>query len=105
MEEPHSGQREPGDTIETPAGIRVMQTFKKLPINKPKRKKAAMITFLLGYRRGAVSMGGGVSGVRCITRSRFFVGGEGGAIEKKERYELFGEENGALRAPPMDDRR
>jgi hypothetical protein len=47
MAEPHSGQREPGDTIETPAGIRVMQTFKKLPINKPKRKNAAMITLLL----------------------------------------------------------
>jgi hypothetical protein len=25
----------------------VMQTFKKLPINKPKRKNAAMITHLL----------------------------------------------------------
>jgi hypothetical protein len=25
----------------------VMQTFKKLPINKPKRKNAAMITLLL----------------------------------------------------------
>ena len=47
MEEPHSGQRERGETIETPAGIRVMQTFKKLPINKPKRKNAAMITLLL----------------------------------------------------------
>ena len=39
MAEPHSGQREPGDTIETPAGIRVMQTFKKLPINKSEEKK------------------------------------------------------------------
>ena len=45
--EPHSGQREPGDTIETPAGIRVMQTFRKLPITSPKRKNAGMITLLL----------------------------------------------------------
>jgi hypothetical protein len=45
--EPHSGQRDPGNTMETPAGIRVMQTFKKLPIKSPKRKNAAMITLLL----------------------------------------------------------
>ena len=45
--EPQPGQREFGDTIETPAGIRVMQTFRKLPIMSPKRKNAAMITLLL----------------------------------------------------------
>jgi hypothetical protein len=41
------GHREAGNTIDTPAGIRVMQTFKKLPVTSPKRKKAAMITLLL----------------------------------------------------------
>jgi hypothetical protein len=44
---PQFGQREPGETIDTPAGIRVMQTFKKLPITSPNRKNAAMITLLL----------------------------------------------------------
>ena len=85
MEEPHSGQREPGDTIETPAGIRVMQTFKKLPINKPNRKNAAMITLLLCHRSGAASIGTGISSVRWLTRSRDFVGSEGSAIVNKER--------------------
>lgn len=42
--EPHPGQRDPGETIDTPAGIRVMQTFRKLPIASPKRKNTAMIT-------------------------------------------------------------
>jgi hypothetical protein len=44
MAAPHSGQRDRGDTTETPAGIRVMQTFRKLPINSPKRKNTVMIT-------------------------------------------------------------
>jgi hypothetical protein len=44
---PHPGQREPGDTIETPSGIRVMQTFRKLPITSPNRKKARMVTVRL----------------------------------------------------------
>jgi hypothetical protein len=30
-----------------PAGIRVMQTFRKLPIKSPTRKNRAMITLLL----------------------------------------------------------
>jgi hypothetical protein len=47
MDLPQFGQREEGDTIETPAGIRVMQTFRKLPITSPKRKKEAIITLLL----------------------------------------------------------
>jgi len=36
---PHRGQRELGETIEIPSGIRVMQTFRKLPITIPNRKK------------------------------------------------------------------
>lgn len=44
---PQLGHREAGATMDTPAGIRVMQTFKKLPITSPKRKNAAMITLLL----------------------------------------------------------
>ena len=42
--EPHSGQRDLGETIDTPAGIRMMQTFRKLPITSPTRKNTAMIT-------------------------------------------------------------
>jgi hypothetical protein len=30
--------------IEVPSGIRVMQTFRKLPMTSPKSKKAAMVT-------------------------------------------------------------
>jgi len=41
------GQRERGDTIEVPSGIRVMQTFRKLPTISPKRRKAAMVTLRL----------------------------------------------------------
>jgi hypothetical protein len=41
---PHSGHWDRGDTIDTPAGIRVMQTLRKLPINNPKRKNTAAIT-------------------------------------------------------------
>jgi hypothetical protein len=63
----------------------VMQTFKKLPINKPKRKNAAMITLLLCHRSSAASIGTGISSVRCLTRSRDFVGSEGSAIVNKER--------------------
>src|SRR5215472_15620567 len=33
------GQRDPGDTMETPSGMRVMHTFRKLPITMPSRKK------------------------------------------------------------------
>ena len=36
---PHFGHREPGKTIEISSGIRVMQTFRKLPTIVPKRKK------------------------------------------------------------------
>jgi hypothetical protein len=35
---PHFGQREPGKTIDFSSGIRVMQTFRKLPMIVPKRK-------------------------------------------------------------------
>lgn len=44
MAEPQLGQRDDGETIDTPAGIRVMQTFRKLPIKSPKRKNAAIAT-------------------------------------------------------------
>ena len=38
MAVPHFGQAEAGSTIDLPAGIRTMQTFKKLPMISPKRK-------------------------------------------------------------------
>ncbi len=33
------GQREAGETTDSPSGIREMHTFKKLPITMPNRKK------------------------------------------------------------------
>ena len=44
IELPQWGQREPGDTMDTPSGIREMQTFRKLPMIRPKRKKKTMTT-------------------------------------------------------------
>ena len=41
------GQRERGDTMDVPSGIRVMQTLRKLPTMSPKSKNAAMVTFRL----------------------------------------------------------
>jgi hypothetical protein len=38
------GHREPGETMDIPSGMRVMHTFKKLPITIPNRKKKAMTT-------------------------------------------------------------
>jgi hypothetical protein len=38
------GQRERGEMIEAPSGIRVMQTFRKLPMTSPNKKKAAIVT-------------------------------------------------------------
>src|SRR5258708_34214956 len=38
------GQREPGETMERPSGMREMQTFRKLPMTMPKRKKKSGIT-------------------------------------------------------------
>ena len=38
------GHRDRGVTIDTPSGIRVMQTFRKLPSTIPKRKNKAMTT-------------------------------------------------------------
>jgi len=40
------GQRDAGETIEIPSGIREMQTFRKLPMQMPKRKKKKGITAL-----------------------------------------------------------
>ena len=40
------GQREPGETMERPSGMREMQTFRKLPMTMPKRKKKNGITVL-----------------------------------------------------------
>src|SRR5258708_38205181 len=37
------GEREPGETMETPSGMREMQTFRKLPMTMPKRKKKSGI--------------------------------------------------------------
>ncbi len=42
----HRGQRDPGETTESPAGIREMQTFRKLPMTMPNRKKKNGITDL-----------------------------------------------------------
>lgn len=41
----HRGQRELGETTESPSGMREMHTFKKLPITIPNRKKTKMTTF------------------------------------------------------------
>src|SRR6202790_5736817 len=38
------GEREPGETMERPSGMREMQTFRKLPMTMPKRKKKNGIT-------------------------------------------------------------
>src|ERR1700739_3406710 len=43
---PQRGQREAGETMETPSGMRVIQTFKKLPMTMPNRKKKNGITGL-----------------------------------------------------------
>ena|SRR5271167_3655095 len=40
------GQREPGETMEIPSGMREMQTFRKLPMQMPNRKKKKGITAL-----------------------------------------------------------
>ena len=40
------GQREAGEIMEISSGMRVMQTFKKLPMTMPKRKKKTGITRL-----------------------------------------------------------
>jgi hypothetical protein len=40
----HRGHRDPGETIETSSGMRVIHTFKKLPMMSPNRKKKAMTT-------------------------------------------------------------
>jgi len=40
------GQREPGETMESPSGMREIQTFRKLPMTMPKRKKKMGITVL-----------------------------------------------------------
>jgi hypothetical protein len=40
------GHREAGETMEIPSGMRVIQTFRKLPITIPKRKKKKGITRL-----------------------------------------------------------
>ena len=45
--EPHSGQRDCSDTMDSPAGIRRIQTFRKLPISSPNMKNPARITCLL----------------------------------------------------------
>jgi hypothetical protein len=38
------GHREPGATMEIPSGMREMQTFRKLPMQIPNRKKKKAIT-------------------------------------------------------------
>jgi len=40
------GHREAGETMEMPSGMREMQTFRKLPMTMPKRKKKNGITGL-----------------------------------------------------------
>src|SRR5579859_3753501 len=39
----HRGHRDPGATIDTSSGIRVMHTFRKLPITNPNAKTNAVI--------------------------------------------------------------
>ena len=54
---PHFGQRDPGEIIEMSSGIRVMQTFRKLPMTIPNRKKnmPAMATVLVDRPTGRAS--------------------------------------------------
>jgi len=45
---PHFGQADGGETMDFPAGIRRMQTFKKLPIAKPNANATAPIKAVEG---------------------------------------------------------
>jgi hypothetical protein len=40
----HRGHRDPGATIDSPSGMRVIHTFKKLPITIPNTKNSTEIT-------------------------------------------------------------
>ena len=73
------GQRDAGAMMEMSSGMREMQTFKKLPITMPKRKKKSGITQstvpqarkrLNAGRGGACRMANGKSGA-VIHNSRF----------------------------------
>jgi hypothetical protein len=52
MGDPHWGQCEPGLMIDSPLGTREMQTFRKLPKRRPKRKAKSGITFGVYGLRG-----------------------------------------------------
>jgi hypothetical protein len=48
----HFGHRDPGEIIEISSGIRVMQTFRKLPITIPNRKKKIPTMTAIGWAAG-----------------------------------------------------
>jgi hypothetical protein len=45
----HCGHLDPGETIDSSSGIRVMQTFRKLPTIVPSKKKNRMNTSSTGH--------------------------------------------------------
>jgi hypothetical protein len=53
------------------SGIRVMQTFRKLPITIPNRKKKAMTTFRLSHTRRTPSTNAAVTRAPSLTLSSF----------------------------------
>ena len=53
----HAGHRERGDTMACPAGMRRMQTFRKLPTIRPSTNTAAAGTSALCHKRLGASRG------------------------------------------------
>jgi len=43
MAAPHFGQADDGNTMDLPPGMRTMQTFRKLPMMRPKKKMKTAI--------------------------------------------------------------
>src|SRR5580704_8658605 len=54
MDAPHCGQRERGWIIDSPFGMREIQTFRKLPKIRPDKKPTNWITFEVYGRSGSV---------------------------------------------------
>lgn len=71
----HRGQREPGETMEIPSGMREMQTFRKLPITMPKRKKKNGIT-ALNLRQERRRLNAGVQAECRMVNRKTVIGGK-----------------------------
>src|SRR5271167_2086280 len=107
------GQRDPGETTERPSGMREIQTFRKLPITMPKRKKKIGITQMTvpqpsgrlnAWRTAACRMANGTANCSTVDLRDL---GEG---ETFVRLIAYGDErvralDPALRTPAMDNRR